>query len=235
MIRAVSFDLWFTLIWETKEDEEIYVGMRVRAIKDFLNSLGYDIEEGVIREAYAATKDFRMLMPAKDLLSMILMSLGMSLDDLDALVRAYEESTDGFTPRLNQEAPEVLRELKRRGMKLALVTNTSFSTRSIRGILKNVGLDLFDVIISSSDIGLVKPQVEIFRTLKSELGLDGDQIIHVGDSCYQDVIGAMRSGLKAVHYTKLADLRGSKVNCGNLPRIESLWQLLEIVEANNPL
>jgi len=234
LIRAVSFDLWFTLIWETKEDEEIYVGMRVRAIKDFLNGLGYDVEESVIREAYAATKDFRMLLPARDLLSIILMSLGISLENLDALVSAYEGSTDGFTPRLNQEAPEVLRELKMRGIKLALVTNTSFSTRSIRGILKNVGLDLFDIILSSSDLGLVKPQAEIFRALKSELSLNGDQIIHVGDSCYHDVIGAMRSGLKAVHYTKLAHLRGSEVNCGKLPRIESLWQLLEIIEADNP-
>jgi putative hydrolase of the HAD superfamily len=233
LIRAVSFDLWFTLIWETKEDEEIYVGMRIRAIKDFLKSSGYDIEESVIREAYAATKEFRMLLPARELLSMVLMGLGVSLD-IDALVRAYEESTDGFTPRLNQEAPEVLRELKRRGIKLALVSNTSFSARSIRGILRNVGLDLFDVILSSSDLGLIKPQTEIFRTLKSELGLDGGQIIHVGDSCYQDVIGAMRSGLRAVHYTKLAELRGSKANCRKLPRIESLWQLLNIIETNNP-
>jgi putative hydrolase of the HAD superfamily len=233
LIRAVSFDLWFTLIWETKEDEEIYVGMRVRAIKDFLKSSGYDIEESVIREAYAATKEFRMLLPARELLGMILMGLGVS-SDVDGLARAYEESTDGFTPRLNQEAPEVLRELKRRGIKLALVSNTSFSARSIRGILRNVGLDLFDVILSSSDLGLIKPQAEIFRVLKSELGLDGSQIIHVGDSCYQDVIGAMRSGLRAVHYTKLAELRGSKVNCGNLPRIESLWQLLDIIETNNP-
>jgi len=233
LIRAVSFDLWFTLIWETKEDEEIYVGMRVRAIKDFLRSSGYDIEESVIREAYAATKEFRMLLPARELLGMILMGLGVS-SDVDALARAYEESTDGFTPRLNQEAPEVLRELKRRGIKLALVSNTSFSARSIRGILRNVGLDLFDVILSSSDLGLIKPQAEIFRVLKSELGLDGSQIIHVGDSCYQDVIGAMRSGLRAFHYTKLAELRGSKVNCGNLPRIESLWQLLDIIETDNP-
>jgi FMN phosphatase YigB (HAD superfamily) len=170
LIRAVSFDLWFTLIWETKEDEEIYVGMRVRAIKDFLKSSGYDIEESVIREAYAATKEFRMLLPARELLGMVLMGLGVS-SDVDALARAYEESTDGFTPRLNQEAPEVLRELKRRGIKLALVSNTSFSARSIRGILRNVGLDLFDVILSSSDLGLIKPQAEIFRVLKSELGL----------------------------------------------------------------
>mgnify|MGYP001772666350 CR=1 FL=1 len=235
MIKAVSFDLWFTLIWETKEDEELYLRMRLDSIRKSLEELGVEVSFEKIMRAYVETKDFRMLMPPDDLLRILFTKLGLILEEnaFSRVVERYVESTDGFVPRLNEEAPEVLRELKRNGLKLALVSNTSFSTRSIRGILRNVGLDLFDVIISSCDVGMIKPQRGIFELLKEALGLRGDEIIHVGDSCYHDVIGALQAGLKSAHYPKLALLRRNEAeDCeGPFLKIDSLRQLLEIVRS----
>lgn len=234
MIKAVSFDLWFTLIWETKEDEELYVGMRIDSIKKFLRDLGKDFPVDGIRRAYHETRDFRMVLPPEDLLRMLFMKLGVSLSGelLSEAVKLYVESTDEFKPKLNEEAPEVLRELKKAGFKLAIVSNTSFSARSIRGILRNIGLDLFDVIISSADVGMIKPQRGIFELLAKGLELSSCEIIHVGDSCYQDVIGALSSGLEAAYYPRLVHLRGGKEQDLECPfrRIDSLWQLLEILK-----
>lgn len=234
MIRAVSFDLWFTLIWETKEDEELYLGMRLGSLRDFLREEGYEVPPEALLKAYSATKDFRMVIHPKELLKMLFARMGFEFDDgaLERAVHAYVSSTDGFVPKMNEEALEVLPELKARGLKLALVTNTSFSERSVRAILRNVGLDLFDVIITSCEAGFMKPQRAIFSMLLDRLGLEGPQVVHVGDSCYQDVIGAASANIRALHYPKLAHLRGSGNElCGkDFERLESLNQIIGIVD-----
>ncbi len=229
MIKAVSFDLWFTLIWETREDEELYLRMRLDSLRDSLREEGHDLPLDTLREAYSATKDFRMVVPPRDLLRMIFARMGLNEVPLDRALQAYVSSTDSFIPKVNEEALSVIPELKQRGVKLALVTNTSFSERSIRAILKNVGLDLFDLIITSCETGLIKPQKGIFSMLVDKMGIKESQIAHVGDSCYHDVIGASLAGLRAIHYPKLSGLRGFKEDCMGFERIDSLYQLLELI------
>ncbi|RDD52814.1 MAG: HAD family hydrolase [Candidatus Korarchaeota archaeon NZ13-K] len=232
MLRAISFDLWFTLIWETKEDEELYLRMRLESLRDFLRGRGYEVPLETIRDLYLATRDFRMVVPPKELLRMIFMRLGLRLDEgsLEEASEAYAGSTDSFVPKVNEEAVQVLPELRKRGIRLALVTNTSFSERSIRAILRNVNLDHFDVIITSCESGFLKPQREIFSALIRRLGLTGSQVMHVGDSCYHDVIGAWNAGLRALHYPRLIHLRGASEEPCDFERIDSLRRLIEIVE-----
>lgn len=230
-MRAVSFDLWFTLIWETKEDEELYLSMRLNALKGSLEEEGHEVPLELLRGAYSTTKDFRMVVHPRELLRMLLARIGIEVSDraLERVLQAYVSSTDGFVPKVNEEALEVLPELKSMGLKLALVTNTSFSGRSVRAILRNVGLDLFDVVVTSCEAGFMKPQRAIFSILLDELGLEGPQVVHVGDSCYHDVVGAANAGLRAIHYPKLAHLRGSDESCSGFGRIGSLRELIGIL------
>ncbi|MCS7102818.1 MAG: HAD family hydrolase [Candidatus Korarchaeum sp.] len=233
MIRAISFDLWFTLIWETKEDEELYLRMRLESLRSFLKEEGHEISLEVLKEAYSATKDFRMVVHPRELLRMLLAYIGFKLSDeaLERVLLAYTSSTDGFVPKINEEALEVLPQLKSMGLRLALVTNTSFGERSVRAILRNVGLDLFDIIVTSCEAGFMKPQRAIFSILLDKLGLDGSQVVHVGDSCYHDVIGATNAGLRALHYPKLAHLaRHGRETCeGSFEKLENLNQLMGIL------
>lgn len=230
-MRAVSFDLWFTLIWETKEDEELYVRMRLESLRSFLSEEGYEVPLDVLRSVYSATKDFRMVVHPRELLRMLLTRIGFEVSDrsLERALQAYVSSTDGFIPRVNEEALEVLPELRSMGLKLALVTNTSFSRRSVRAILRNVGLDLFDAVITSCEAGFMKPQRAIFSMLLDELGLEASQVVHVGDSCYHDVIGAANAGLRALHYPKLAHLRGVDDSCPGFESIGSLGELMRVL------
>ncbi|MCS7098933.1 MAG: HAD-IA family hydrolase, partial [Sulfolobales archaeon] len=146
-----------------------------------------------------------------------------------------ESSTDNFRPRENLEARTLLSSLKKMGMKIAVVSNTSFSTRAVVSLLRNVGLaNYVDVVVSSSDVGHVKPQKFIFQVLVSSVGVKPAEIVHVGDSCVEDVLGALSSGLRAIYYTGLLPLRMAEPSpiCLNLvPAIESLSELPKVIQS----
>jgi len=78
----------------------------------------------------------------------------------------------------------------------------------------------------------VKPQRQVFMKLIEELGVEGASIVHVGDSYFQDVVGAINSGLKAVYYPRLANLRGLKteLDCRIAPVINSLSELPRLLK-----
>lgn len=235
MVKAVSFDLWFTLIWEkVPEDEELYTNLRINSIERVLRSRGYEVPEELILRIYRGLGHSRMVLSVKELASIIVVALGIKESELvEEIARAYEASTDGFTPRLNEEAAEVLPKLKRAGLKVAVVSNTSFTARGVRRLLDNVGLGGYvDYVISSSDVGLVKPQRAIFIKLLEYLGYDGSDVVHVGDSCVDDVLGALSSGLRAVYYVGLLKLRNAEVDgvCSRLvPTLRSLSELPEVL------
>jgi putative hydrolase of the HAD superfamily len=237
MAKAVSFDLWFTLVWEkVPEDVELYTNLRISSIERTLKARGYEVPKELILRVYRGLGNSRMVLSVRELASIITAALGLRDPKLvEEIARAYETSTDDFTPRLNEEAAEVLPKLKRAGLKIAVVSNTSFTARSVRRFLDNLGLgEYVDYVISSSDVGLAKPQRAIFVKLLEHLGYNGSDVVHVGDSCVDDVLGALSSGLRAVYYVGLLELRNAEVDelCSRLvPTLRSLHDLPRVLNS----
>lgn len=64
--------------------------------------------------------------------------------------------------------------------------------------LSTIGLmHLFEFQLGASEHGAAKPEASIFHAACERLGLPRDQVLHVGDDPYMDVIGARRAGLRA--------------------------------------
>jgi|YelNatPaOPRAMG01_1025707.scaffolds.fasta_scaffold07109_8 putative hydrolase of the HAD superfamily len=237
MVKAVSFDLWFTLIWEkVPDDEEVYGSMRVRAIWDVLRSRGMEVDLKKVAEIYRKLGSSRAVLSSREVASLVLAGLGIRKSDelLKELASAYENSTHSFKPRANPEIFEVLPSLKEMGLKVAVVSNTSFSASGVRALLRNAGIDDYsvDVVVSSSDIGSLKPQKRIFDELIYALGIEAHEVVHVGDSCLEDVLGALSRGLNAIYYTGLLRLRNSEADglCLTLvPSIENLRELPKLL------
>lgn len=90
--------------------------------------------------------------------------------------------------RLVPGASAVLRFLRRRGLKVALISNLSSAHASL---VEALGLqELFDVVLFSCNLGVTKPQLAFFTRLCQELGFAPSQILVVGDSEASD--GAAR-------------------------------------------
>lgn len=235
-MKAVSFDLWFTLIWEKHpEDEELYSKLRIESILETLKLRGYRASASVVSELLKSLGGARMILNSRELASLIAVSLDIEYSDelIEELAKAYEFSTDRFKPRENPEALTSLTSLRKMGVKIAVVSNTSFSARGVFALLRSVGLaDYVDVVISSSDVGHVKPQKSIFQALVRSVGVEPTEIVHVGDSCIEDILGALSSGLHAIYYTGLLHLRRAEPSeiCLNLvPTVVSLNDLPKVI------
>jgi FMN phosphatase YigB (HAD superfamily) len=91
---------------------------------------------------------------------------------------------------------DVLRELSGR-YKVAVLSNTM--SDQPKELLEDSGLDeYFDLIVCSRDTGVRKPNPEIFRLVLSELGVEPEEAVHVGDSVEADMYGAQDSGVTGV-------------------------------------
>ena len=105
------------------------------------------------------------------------------------IVKAWEQSTNF---ELYEDAPPVLRELRRRELKIGLVSNTS---RDLGWFIDTFSLDV-DAWVASGAHGKVKPSPSIFLAVDSLEVTPADAVM-VGDSLEDDVEGARSLGMRA--------------------------------------
>jgi HAD superfamily hydrolase (TIGR01509 family) len=98
-----------------------------------------------------------------------------------------------------QVPPEVaplLGELRRRGFRLGVVSN---SDGRVERLLRDVGLvEQFQVIVDSSVVGVEKPDPRIFTIALERLAEEPERAAYVGDFPDVDVVGARAAGLVAI-------------------------------------
>lgn len=81
----------------------------------------------------------------------------------------------------------------RNDYKLGVISNNFGNTR---GWCDEYNLtSLFEVIIDSTVFGKIKPDPSIFQAALSELGVNPEEAIYVGDSYTADMVGAKRVGM----------------------------------------
>jgi putative hydrolase of the HAD superfamily len=115
---------------------------------------------------------------------------------LDAL-RGRFDSDEGW--KLVPEAPGVLRALRSRGIKVAIVSNWH---AGLQRTVTAVGLDdLVDDVVCSAVVGFRKPHPEIFNIALRRAGVSASTVLHVGDTWEEDVVGAVAAGITPVHLT----------------------------------
>lgn len=121
------------------------------------------------------------------------------------------------------EAPAVLERLRRRGLRLAVVSN---SNGTVAEILDKVGLaGRVDAIVDSRVVGVEKPDPRIFRHAAQALGVTPEEAVHVGDLYAVDVLGARAAGCGAI----LLDPAGAwtDADCPKAPDLPTAADLIE--------
>ena len=98
---------------------------------------------------------------------------------------------------LAEGVKSLLEKLKHK-YRLALLSNYPCS-RSIRDSLKNIGIfGLFETVLISGDLGLVKPHEKVFSSLLDTLSLPGEACVYIGDNWLADIQGSKRAGMQAI-------------------------------------
>lgn len=95
-----------------------------------------------------------------------------------------------------RDTRETLNELKRRKVRLAVVTNSGRT--ATMGLLGRSGMiDYFEFVLTRDDVEYLKPNPDGLLRAVSRLSLPAPSILFVGDSVL-DILAAKRAGLKVV-------------------------------------
>jgi len=150
---------------------------------------------------------------------------------LDRIRTALDGPFLTHPPRLFPGVPEVLNALIDRGVTLAIVSNTGFtSPEGYDQLLEGHGIrHLFKVISLSNGRGLAKPDAAFFRVTLDALGVSPAAALHVGDDLNTDVAGGHRAGLSTVWLSGIDTSRPETQpdftisEIGELPDIVERW------------
>ncbi len=99
---------------------------------------------------------------------------------------------------------EMLDELKRRNIKIGLITNTFSDERDF--IRESKLFPYFDVALISYEQGICKPDPEIFRRMTEKLGLKPEECLYVGDGGSKELYAARDAGMHPVQCTWFHDM-----------------------------
>jgi putative hydrolase of the HAD superfamily len=195
MVEAVLFDVDFTIAkpgpllgpegyraagerFGLELDPEKYAQARAAAVEDLQHHPELDHDEEIwVR----FTED-------------IVRGMGGNGSDVRAVAEAITEGwlhSENF--ELYEDALPVLADLRARGLKIGLVSNTS---RDLDAFIRHFKLDV-DAWVASGTHGKVKPSPSIFRAVLELLQVEPEAAVMVGDSPADDVEGAQAIGMRA--------------------------------------
>jgi putative hydrolase of the HAD superfamily len=225
-IKAITFDLWDTIFADdTDEPKREKAGRPAKPIErrdlvyKYLKKqapVSKELVETTYNAADAAFKkvwhEQYVTWSVRDRLSIIFTALKRELPEAEMaeLVRLHEEMELEFRPDPAAGVHEVLKTLKQK-YKLGIISDAIFSPgRALRQLLEGEGLlQYFDSFIFSDEIGSSKPTPIVFEKAAEELGVEVNEIVHIGDREQNDVDGPHAVGARAVFFTVIKD-RGSE-------------------------
>jgi HAD superfamily hydrolase (TIGR01509 family) len=209
VIRGVIFDMGGTLVgFHHAPDWRSFEERGIAALYRFLAGRGHALQEGEFRETIwdATSRGWQEAMAGRgnvrllDVIETTAARMGVALDDETRMqaVRIYTTGVGEDAFPLDG-AHELLRELKGRGLRLGLLSNTMWPGQIHSEGMARLGLiEFFDVLVFSGDVGLWKPNAAAFHYVADRLGVSPAEAVFVGDQLEADVLGAQRAGLRAV-------------------------------------
>lgn len=199
-IETISFDFGGTLVYEEKEDHIVYC--------EILSELGLNVEVNRLKKAHEEARNWWMeerhrtqkIWNEEEWVYLIerMLSNLMLPNPRELALKICKLWPYRVAFRTYKDVKPTLTELKRRGLKLIIVSNVS-SNRNLHSYLTRVGLEsYFDVLVGSGSVGYEKPSPKIFMLASKLSNTPFSKMIHVGNSYENDYLGAKSTGIKAI-------------------------------------
>ena len=100
------------------------------------------------------------------------------------------------------EVPETLRQLKARGLRLAILSNGS--PRMLAAAVDNAGLDgVFDAVLSVEEVGVFKPHPSVYQLAVDRLGIAPGRICFLSSNGW-DAYSAKAFGFSVLWCNRFA-------------------------------
>jgi len=189
--------------------ETILAGVGVKVSAAALDR-AYDQSAGTLGRVWARNRDVGVTEHVRAILEKLDTRLParMPTDVMTALIDAYSRPILLVPPTVDGGARVALERLRAQGLTLAVISNTMRTPgRVLRQLLDRHGLlAAFAHATFSDEVGVRKPNPEIFALTLRALGVESAAAVHVGDDAVLDVLGARNAGLRVIQVTSRADI-----------------------------
>jgi len=237
MIKALTFDLWNTLIGDTHVDISnrriailLHVCEQQRCYRDI----------SAVRAAYqSATRLWeecwrvkRKGISIQALVAHIFEKLNVRIESTvqEQVVIEFAEVVLEDPPPLLDFASAVLEVLSTK-YRIGLICDTGFTPGQVlRQVLKKHNiLHYFSCLLFSDEVGTAKPSVLIFQRALDALQLSADEVVHIGNLLETDIVGAKAIGMTAVWIDRDEGSDITAISYRPDHEIKHLYELLHIL------
>ncbi|MFQ6016811.1 MAG: HAD family hydrolase [Kiloniellaceae bacterium] len=222
MIKAVTFDLWDTIVYDdTDEPKRAARGLRskkeerrhlvwaaldrIEPIDKARVALAYDVADTAFDKVW---REQHVTWTIAERLRVVLNGLERSLPEADfaAVLRAHETMEVEICPDAIEGIQEALADLSAR-YKLGIVSDAIVTPgAALRTLLAQHGLEgYFSGFAFSDEVGRAKPHRAMFESAAAQLGVGFPEMVHVGDRESNDIKGPQALGMKAILFTAARD------------------------------
>lgn len=219
MIRAVIFDMFETLI--THYESPLYFGA------EMAKDIGIPLES--FKQIWRPTEYPRSIgtMTLEDAVEKVLRAHDCYTEEmLNMVSEKRREAKRECFKHLNPEIIPMFEALKEQGFLIGLISNCFSEEAEI--IRKSELFPYFDVACLSCELGVAKPDKEIFRKCVNELGVEAGVCLYVGDGGSYELETAKELGMEAVQaawYLK----KGTTQPVGRKSAFEQMERPIDVV------
>jgi len=210
-IEAVLLDYGHTLIYFDERPHSALLGAYENVNRLLADTLEREVPvaqvmiekvsqrvDAEIQRDYAAGREEEVEIAA--IYDAALRDIGLELEP--ALIeRVMELEQEGWlkSVHVGPDVVSTLEELRRRGLRLGIVSNAAYLPRLMNAQLAALGLaKYFSGVTFSSEVGVRKPHPAIYRDALAKVGVEPFRTLFVGDRVREDVQGPKSLGMRAV-------------------------------------
>ncbi len=180
-IKAIIFDCFGVLAGKSYKAIYQEAGGDLEKDSEFINDVLSAANQG--------------LMSSRDMHQHVADRLGLSYDVW------YQTVQDGEQP--NEELLQYVRQLKS-NYKIGVLSNANVGTLDRK--FSREQMKLFDTVMVSAEVGMIKPNAEIYQLTAERLGVRPAEVVFTDDSeVYCEA--AKATGMQAIHYKNLLQFK----------------------------
>lgn len=247
-VKTVTIDLWGTLLFDGPASDNRYKKRRLADFEPLLAAVGMPVSAAALDRAYDQSERYlsriwatQRDVPVDDHIRAILAAVDPGLPRrvppalMTALIDAYARPILVVPPAVDDGALAALETLNGGGYTLALVSNIMRTPgATLRRLLERYRLlGYFRHTTFSDEVGIRKPDPEIFRlTLRAVAG-EPETAVHVGDDPILDVQGARAAGMRVIQVTSSPRALGERRPDIAIARLAELPEAIEQLESTS--